>query len=431
MNLSVTRHRLGLGVAIIALMLPVLFGMLASAAYASTGSAGIAGRVTEKAAPYRAIGGVSVVAYVADGAGEWNWTGGGSTDASGYYDVAGLGAGTYRVSFQDGSGYFAQQYYNGKSKLGSATNVVLGGDQLVTGIDVALAEASHIAGRVTEKMTGDPIADMNVSVILPDGSTWWSLPAFTDSSGYYDVGGLAAGTYQVVFGDQSGYYARQYYNHKPTLALAGQVTVREARTASGINAALVEAETRPPHTTANAPKKWRTSGAKITLKATDSGSGVFAKYYRINGGATRTYKGAFTVSSTGANTVEYWSIDWAGNVEAAHRATVTILGRPSSHGTPSRPSAPSSVRHGHSFTIFGTVVKHASGSHPVTLQFYRYQSGHWVLRKSTAAKASTVLSYSKYSDSTSVPSAGKWKVRARHKAGSHYRYSTFEYFTAS
>ena len=62
---------------------------------------------------------------------------------------------------------------------------------------------------------------------------------------------------------------------------------------------------------------------------------------------------------------------------------------------------------------------------------YRYEHGHWRLRKSTTAKVSTVLTFSKYSDSTSVPYAGKWRVRARHKVGSKYRYSGYRTFTAS
>ncbi len=94
------------------------------------------------------------------------------------------------------------------------------------------------------------------------------------------------------------------------------------------------------------------------------------------------------------------------------------------------PASIATLAHGRSFTVSGYVVKHTAGTSPVTLQFYRYQPGHWVLKKSTTAKAPTILTFSKYADSTSVPLSGKWRVRAR-KVGSHYHYSGYRTFTAS
>lgn len=387
MNLSVSHHRFRLGVAIAALMLPALVGLSVSAAYAAGGSSGAAGHMAGNATEC-SIGGIPVVAGTSDACGEWLWTGGS--------DVGGLAAGTYRASFQDVSGY-----------------------------------ASHIAGRVTERKSGDSIPGLSVNVLLQDGSEWLS-PALTDASGYYDIGGLAAGTYRVVFGDQSGYWARQYYNMKPALALARVLNVGDGVRKAGIDASLLKAESRPPRTTAKAPAGWRTSHARITLRAVDTGgSGVFATYYKINGGVTKTYTGPLTVSAAGATTIQYWSMDWAGNVEARHRAAFTIVRTPSSHGTPSTPCTPASVRHGKRFTTFGFIVRHRSGTSPATLQFYRYKSGRWISYKSPSARVSTVLTFSRYSDSTSVPYAGKWRVRARHKIGSHYRYSGYRSFTAS
>jgi len=77
------------------------------------------------------------------------------------------------------------------------------------------------------------------------------------------------------------------------------------------------------------------------------------------------------------------------------------------------------------------LVAQGSLARSVTLQFYRYQLGHWVLRKSITAKVSNILTFSKYSRSTYVPYSGKWRVRARHKVGTKYLYSGRRYFTAS
>ena len=109
----------------------------------------------------------------------------------------------------------------------------------------------------------------------------------------------------------------------------------------------------------------------------------------------------------------------------------TVITTPPSNGTPSTPSTPATVKHGVAFTTSGYVVRHTSGTFPVSLQFYRYQSGHWVLRKTVSAGVSDFLTFSKYSDSTSVPYSGKWRVRARHKVGTTYLYSGYRTFSAS
>jgi len=114
--------------------------------------------------------------------------------------------------------------------------------------------------------------------------------------------------------------------------------------------------------------------------------------------------------------------------DAVHRISLDL---PNANGTPTTPGSISTLRHGKSFTVSGFLIKHTAGTSPVTLLFYRYQSGHWVLRKTTTAKASTVQFFSKYSDSTSVPYAGKWRVRARHTVSSTYRYSGYRNFTAN
>jgi hypothetical protein len=61
---------------------------------------------------------------------------------------------------------------------------------------------------------------------------------------------------------------------------------------------------------------------QVSLTGSDNLSGVAARYFRIDGGATQTYTNAFTVSGDGNHTVDYWSMDGAGNVAGA--ATVIV-----------------------------------------------------------------------------------------------------------
>jgi hypothetical protein len=53
--------------------------------------------------------------------------------------------------------------------------------------------------------------------------------------------------------------------------------------------------------------------AQMSLGATDDLSGVASTYYRIDGGATQTYSGAFTISGDSIHPIEFWSVDMAGN----------------------------------------------------------------------------------------------------------------------
>ncbi|HUD64481.1 MAG TPA: Ig-like domain repeat protein [Candidatus Sulfotelmatobacter sp.] len=66
------------------------------------------------------------------------------------------------------------------------------------------------------------------------------------------------------------------------------------------------------------------SPVTVTLSASDSGSGVAATYYQIDGGATLTYGGPFSVPATGTHTIVFHSTDVAGNVESNKSTSFTI-----------------------------------------------------------------------------------------------------------
>jgi hypothetical protein len=67
-----------------------------------------------------------------------------------------------------------------------------------------------------------------------------------------------------------------------------------------------------------------TGVATVTLSATDALSGVESTSYSIDGGTARTYNGPFEVGGDGAHTVEYWSVDNAGNVEGGFAIDIVI-----------------------------------------------------------------------------------------------------------
>jgi glucose/arabinose dehydrogenase/type 1 glutamine amidotransferase len=84
----------------------------------------------------------------------------------------------------------------------------------------------------------------------------------------------------------------------------------------------------PPATThALAPATPGSDPVQVTLAAVDDGacaSGLARTEYRVDGGAWTTYSQPFTVSAPGAHTVEYRSIDVAGNREPTREVSFTI-----------------------------------------------------------------------------------------------------------
>lgn len=94
------------------------------------------------------------------------------------------------------------------------------------------------------------------------------------------------------------------------------------------DSATVKIDRTAPSTGADAPTGWNNTAVTVSLSASDGLSGVEATYYKI--GAADPVRGTFlTINTQGVHTLTYWSVDEAGNTEAAQTATVKIdLTRP-------------------------------------------------------------------------------------------------------
>ena len=94
----------------------------------------------------------------------------------------------------------------------------------------------------------------------------------------------------------------------------------------------VNIDTTGPKITANAPSGWKKTAVTVTLKATDSLSGVAKRQYRLASSGTwlDTTANQFVVdapadhSADGANNYQYRALDSAGNVSATGACTVNI-----------------------------------------------------------------------------------------------------------
>jgi hypothetical protein len=119
-----------------------------------------------------------------------------------------------------------------------------------------------------------------------------------------------------------------------TLAITSKVPYRYIKIYNGgtwygsmaevrLHGVVKAADVTAPVTTDNAPQGWVNKDTTVNFNAVDGSSGVQATYYRVDGGAQQTGS-SVTLTTEGTHTLVYWSVDWAGNVEQQHTATVKI-----------------------------------------------------------------------------------------------------------
>lgn len=151
-------------------------------------------------------------------------------------------------------------------------------------------------------------------------------------------------------------------------------------------------------------------GATINLTATDEGgSGVAHTHYRLDGGP-EVLGTSVQVSGLGAHTLEYWSVDNAGNAESpVMTSTFSISTCASSLSIKSSTSAPLYKR---SFTLSGTLTPGAGNK--VTVYYKKPGSSVWVLLSTRTAGSTGSWSY-KYTPTKK----GTYQFQTRFAGSSH------------
>lgn len=169
------------------------------------------------------------------------------TESNGSYMLGNLAAGTYRVTFSDWRGAYVGEVYDnvpGTAFSTSGTNIVVSEGATVWDINASLATASKISGTVTGPDGVLPLQNIDVYAYRQVGSEWSYVSYdYTDSDGFYEVGGLAAGTYRVTFRDWTGMYVGEVYDNVPGAAYSASgtnIVVPAAATVPNINASLDE-----------------------------------------------------------------------------------------------------------------------------------------------------------------------------------------------
>jgi outer membrane protein assembly factor BamB len=219
---------------------------------------------------------------------------------------------------------------------GGPVQTFAGGSFMLTGngehsisfwsVDKAGNEETHQSRTVKIDNVG-PTTQNSVTGPVGNGTYYkgpiqMSLSASDNASGvrdiYYRIDGGQVQTYTApftVFGDGTHPVDFWSFDVAGNNTNAYTVMIRIDATAPTTFAALSGSE---------GPNGWYLGPVQIALAAADDLSGPGNSYYTVDGGATQTYSGPFTISASGVHTVQFWSRDQANNVESPQTKEVKI-----------------------------------------------------------------------------------------------------------
>ena len=208
----------------------------------------------------------------------------------------------------------------------------------VSAKEASVGNHVKISADVTDDLSGVKL--VNVNYRFPNDRGTRSMGLYYNSkTGKYE------GTFHVNKNDAEGEYklediyvmdnqnnSNTYYNEKLTYIYRDleYESTYEDRDLSDYSIKIVPSDQISPVTKmelkSSLPKanEWYSSDVKVSLNATDDKSGVAKTLYKINDGDWSQYTNAFELQNEGVNTVEYKSIDNAGNVEETKSIEVKI-----------------------------------------------------------------------------------------------------------
>ena len=198
--------------------------------------AAITGVVTDEAAA--PISSMCVQAYTPEG-GHRAFS---HTSVTGYYRLAGLRPGDYKVNFSSCNSWgsqspsYAHEWWDDRATLGTADAISAGAGTTVENVNATLAPGGTITGRVTDD---GGAALSGVCMTAYDSDDIVVTYAWTDGTGAYALGGIGNTSYRVKANDCTmGVYAPEWFNERASRADADLVAGVAGGVVSGIDFTL-------------------------------------------------------------------------------------------------------------------------------------------------------------------------------------------------
>jgi hypothetical protein len=223
-------------------------------------------------------------------------------NAAGWYD------GDVAVSFSATDALSGVASTSGPKALGEGAN------QSATGsaTDVAGNEGSKTLSGINVDKTAPTLSAAATS--SPNAAGWYTGPVTLKWTAADALSGLAAPAPADTVLSTEG---------------AGQTVTKtvtdKAGNSKSATSPAVSIDSSAPATGATAPGGWTAADQTVTLDPHDGLSGVAATYSKLDGGATKSGT-SVPVAGDGTHTLEYWSVDEAGNEEAHKTVDVKIDG---------------------------------------------------------------------------------------------------------
>ncbi len=301
----------------------------------------------------------------------------GTTGANGWYvttvavslSATDLGSGIQDVYSRVDGG--AWQVYSGPVTVTDGTHVfeyyAVNGAGLIEGThSLSLAvdttpPASAIALSGTAGANGWYVSNVTASLSASDATSGVS------SISYRVDGGLWL-TYNGPFVLGEGTHAVDYF-------ASDQAGLVEA-----MHSTTVAIDMTPPTTTATTTgtagaNGWYVSNVIVSLSASDSGSGVATLYVRVDGGTWAIYSGPITLTE-GTHVLDYYAVDLAGLIEAAHSLSVSVDATPPTTTSSLAGTSGANGWYTSNVTVSLTATDATSGVAAVN---YRIDNGSWLV----------------------------------------------------
>ncbi|MEH7009958.1 hypothetical protein V7087_03945 [Neobacillus niacini] len=164
----------------------------------------------------------------------------------------------------------------------------------------------------------DTIAPITVSNVV---DTWNREEASVELTATDDLSGVAKTFYSINGSDFVE--GTSFVVSEAGVSTVSFYSVDNAGNVEEVKIVEVKIDEAPPVTTSNVTDQWLKESFLVKLSATDDLSGVEKTYYSVNGSEYVRGATAF-VSDPGVNTVSFFSVDNAGNIEEVKTVAVKI-----------------------------------------------------------------------------------------------------------
>jgi Bacterial Ig-like domain len=181
------------------------------------------------------------------------------------------------------------------------------------------------AGNVEEVKTVKFVIDKTAPVTTAStlGTGWYNSDADVSLTAADSISTVAKTEYRLNGGSWTAYSSPVKISGQGVNTLEYR-SIDSAGNMEATKVVEVKVDKTAPNTTTSVKDGWYNSDSTVSLLNNDSHSGVAKTEYRLNGGAWATYTGSIVVSTEGINTLEYRSVDVAGNTEQIKSVQVKI-----------------------------------------------------------------------------------------------------------